>query len=235
MRRLLVLAAVVANVTGVGAAFGPQAAAALALGWLLLFAFVIVVLPRAAHAAFVAGDPAAARRYRLLARISLAPARRAAAWVSVAACHLAAGSFRHGADILDAIDADLLDGPSQAAWLNNRAYAVLRGQLGDPGEALTWAERAIAARPDVPGLVHTHGVALLAVGRLDDAIRAFDSMWSAGDLQPRLEAERCLDLARAWELKGHPDYAADYRARAARSQGGAAATRAVLGFDDDGP
>jgi predicted Zn-dependent protease len=235
MRRLLVLAAVAANVTGVGVAFGPQAAGALALAWLVLFAFVIVVLPRAAHGAFVAGEhAAAARRYRLLARVSLAPARRAAAWVSVAGCHLTAGNFQHGAEILDAIDADLLDGPSQAAWLNNRAYAVLRGGLGDPREALTWAERAIAARPDVPGLVHTHGVALLAVGRLDDAIRAFDSMWSSGDLQPRLEAERCLDLARAWEQKGHPDYAADYRARAARSQGGAAATRAVLGFDDEG-
>lgn len=234
MRRLLVLVAVAANVTGMGMVFGPQAAGALALTWLGVFALVIVVLPRAAHAAFVAGEHrVAARRYRLLARVSLAPPRRAAAWVSVAACHLGAGEHRHGADILDAIDADLLDGPSQAAWLNNRAYAVLRGGLGDPREALGWIERAVDARPDVPGLVHTHGIALLAVGRVDDAIRAFDAMWSSGDLQPRLETERCLDLARAWELKGHPEYAADYRARAARSQGGA--THAVLGFDDDGP
>jgi pentatricopeptide repeat protein len=112
---------------------------------------------------------------------------------------------------------------------------VLRGGAGDPRDALAWAEQATLARPDVPGLVHTLGVALLAAGRLDEAIRAFDSMWSSGELQAGLEAERCLDLARAWEQKGHPDYADDYRARAARTRGDAAqaATRAVLGFDDD--
>ena len=33
-------------------------------------------------------------------------------------------------------------------------------------------------------------------------------------LEPFLEAERCRDLAIAWEKKGEGEYASDYRARA---------------------
>jgi hypothetical protein len=218
MRRLAVLAAVAVNVGAVAALAGPEAAIALAVAWLGLFAVVLVILPRAAHAAFAGGrHTSAAWRYRAMATVALDPARRAAAWISVAACHLVAGDHRRATAILDNVDPEALDGVGRAAWLNNRAYAWLRGDLGDPATALAWAEEATASRPDVPGLQHTLGIGLMAVGRLDEAIRAFDAMWSTGDLPPRLEAERCGDLARAWEQKGHPDYAADYRARAART------------------
>jgi len=213
---MAVLAAVAANVIVVGVIADARAATAVAAAWLLLFALVLIVLPRAAHAAFDDGRHAgAARRYRLLARVAIDPGRRAAAWVSVAGCHLAAGDHRRGIAVLDALDPAVMDPATRAAWLNNRAYAVVRSGA-DPAPALAWAEEATALRPDVPGLTHTLGCALLAAGRVDDAIRAFEAMWSSGDLPPRLEAERCLDLARAWERKGHHDYAADYRGRAAR-------------------
>jgi hypothetical protein len=63
-------------------------------------------------------------------------------------------------------------------------------------------------------------------------------MWELGDLPPQLEAERCRDLARAWEAKGHAEYAADYRARAARmvpgdlEPGTRASTASIVAVDD---
>jgi tetratricopeptide (TPR) repeat protein len=135
--------------------------------------------------------------------------------MSIAACWLAAGEVERGARALAKVDERALEGAARAAWLNNRAYAALRAG-DDPAAALAWIDEATRLRPDVPGLVHTRGLALLACGRTDDAIRAFETMWELADLPPRLEAERCRDLARAWEAKGHLDYAADYRARAAR-------------------
>jgi len=179
-------------------------------------ALLVIVLPRTAHAAFERGQLRAARvRYRALARLSPTRGRRAAARLSVAACWLAAGDVARGARELARVDDTRLSDPARAAWLNNRAYAALKDR-GDAGAALAWADDAVRLRPDVPGLVHTRGLALLAVGRVDDAIRCFEDMWELGELPPRLEAERCRDLARAWEVKGQPDYAADYRARAAR-------------------
>ena len=97
-------------------------------------------------------------------------------------------------------------------WLNNRACLALAG--GDPVTALALADEATALRPDVPALQHTRGMALLAVGRIDDAISVLDQMRAGGDLAPRLEAERCRDLARAWTQKGEAAYAEDYRLRA---------------------
>jgi tetratricopeptide (TPR) repeat protein len=237
---MLVLAAVVANIAAVATFAGGEAATALGIGWLILLAGVVVALPRAAHAAFAGGRyDAAAWRYRLMGTVAVERSRRAAAWISVAACHLARGDHRRGAAVLDGIEPTALDGVGRAAWLNNRAYAALRGGLGDPALAMAWAEEAVSARPDVPGLQHTLGLALLATGKVDEAIRAFDDMWSAGDLAPRLEAERCLDLARAWEQKGHADYAADYRARAARTfpglPGAGDAPLPTGTFDEDSP
>jgi hypothetical protein len=41
-----------------------------------------------------------------------------------------------------------------------------------------------------------------------------EAMRAGGELSPALEAMRCRELARAWDHKGQPDYAADYRDRA---------------------
>jgi predicted Zn-dependent protease len=98
-------------------------------------------------------------------------------------------------------------------WLNNRACAALAAG-GDAHAALALVEEASALRPDVPALQHTRGMALLAVGRIDDAIAVLDGMRAGGELPPRLESERCRDLAKAWAAKGEAAYADDYRMRA---------------------
>ena len=74
--------------------------------------------------------------------------------------------------------------------------------------------RPSALRPDVPAVQHTRARALLAVGRVDDAIGVLDAMRTGGELPAHLEAERCRELALAWERKGQRDYADDYRERA---------------------
>jgi tetratricopeptide (TPR) repeat protein len=137
--------------------------------------------------------------------------------VSIAGCHLVDRDYQRAQRALTAIDGERLPGLLRAAWLNNRAYAIARGGTGDGGDPLALVDEALALRPGVPGFLHTRGLALLAAGRFDDAIRAFEAVWESGDLDPTLEAERCHDLAVAWEKKGHVDYAADYRLRALRA------------------
>lgn len=182
--------------------------ALLATAWLLLW------LPRAAHGAFEAARFArAARRYRLIGALAFTRKRARAAALSRAGCRIAAGELGAAAAVLDAIEPDGLDAAERVVWLNNRAcVALARG--GDAHEALALAEEASALRPDVPAIQHTRGKALLAVGRVDDAIAVLDAMRSGVELSPYLEAERCRELALAWERKGQSDYAADYRARA---------------------
>ena len=75
-------------------------------------------------------------------------------------------------------------------------------------------------RPGVAGFRHARGVALLALGRVDEAIRDLDAVWEAlegADAPPLLEAERCFDLGTAWRRKGARDYARDYFERAQRA------------------
>jgi tetratricopeptide (TPR) repeat protein len=197
----------------------------LAVAAMLGLAVAVLVrawLPRLARAAFARGALVRARRlYRLCGWISLSRRRRTAARVSLAAVTLAAGRHADGVAALDAIaDEDLAaaEAGTRAGWLNNRAYAALR--LGATGpaasRALAQVREAIALGLDAPAVLHTEGLALLALGRADDAVHVFERLWqdSGSELRPRLEAERCLDLARAWTALGEEAYAADYRARA---------------------
>ena len=187
------------------------------LGLLAALGLARALLPRVAHAAFVAGGFAQARRrYRLIRWTSLSRRRRAAAQVSIAGAWLAEGRYREGQAALARVDDDRLDPATRAGLLNNRAYAALRlGARGDAARpALAWVREALTLRPDVPGLLHTEGLALQAVGEPEAAVRAFEAMWDQGEPAPRLEAERCADLARAWTELGHPEYAADYQRRA---------------------
>jgi tetratricopeptide (TPR) repeat protein len=178
------------------------------------------ILPRMAHRAFVRGGyPEARRWYRVLAWTSPWPQRRAAARVSIAGAYLAEGRWAEGAAATDAIDGERLDAAVQAGWLNNRAYAALRrGATAEAAaRALADIRAALRLRPEVPALLHTEGLALLATGRAEDAIRAFELMWEHGELEPRLEAERAADLGRAWAARGETAYAADYARRARRA------------------
>lgn len=175
---------------------------------------LVMWLPRAAHAAFVAGRfERAARRYRLLAALAFTAARERAARLSLSGCELGAGRPQPAAAALAAIDGGVLEASERVVWLNNRACAALDAG-GDAPAALVLIDEAIAMRPDVPGVQHTRARALLAVGRVDDAIAVLDAMRAGGELAPALEAERCRELAVAWERKGQREYADDYRERA---------------------
>jgi tetratricopeptide (TPR) repeat protein len=198
---------------GCGVAFGRSwaaigfAIAAFATLWLLLW------LPRAAHAAFDGARHArAARRYRLIASLAFTPARERAAVLSRAGCDVAGGRFAAAGRILDRFEATALDSAERVTWLNNRACIALDAG-GDATHALALVEQAVALRPDVPAVQHTRAAALIALGRFDEAIGILEAMRTGGELAPALEAVRCRELAKAWEHKGEPDYAADYRDR----------------------
>ena len=171
-------------------------------------------LPRSAHAAFEAGRFArASRRYRVLELVAPGERRRRAALLSRAGCAVARAEVAAAERLLARIDGGVLDTSERAVWLNNRACAALAANLDALG-ALALVDEASALRPDVPALQHTRGMALIAVGRIDDAIAVLDGMRAGGELPPRLESERCRDLSRAWSLKGQTAYAEDYRLRA---------------------
>ncbi|MCX5746484.1 MAG: hypothetical protein NT062_28745 [Proteobacteria bacterium] len=185
-------------------------ASIVAVLWQLLW------LPRAAHAAFARGRfGPAARRYRVLGVLALTRGRERAARLSRGACLLSMGALDDADQLHASLDAATFEPAERAVWLNNRACTLLaRTSVAHADEALALALDAVALRPDVPAMQHTRGQALLALGRVDDAIGVLDAMHVGAELPPRLEAERCRDLARAWDAKGQPAYAADYRARA---------------------
>jgi predicted Zn-dependent protease len=194
-------------VGGIGALVA-TGACVLALLWSWLW------LPRAAHALFEAGRyRRAARRYRVLGVLAWTATRGRAAVLSRAGCRVAGGEPDAAARLLAAIDPEQLDAAERAVWLNNRACVDLEAGR-DPAAALALADEASALRPDVAAIQHTRGMALLAVGRVDDAIAVLDGMRAGGELAPRLEADRCRELARAWAQKGEAAYAEDYRLRA---------------------
>jgi len=184
------------------------AASVVATLWLLLWS------PRAAHAAFERARYAlAGRRYRLIASLAFTASRERAATLSRAGCDVASGQLTAAAHVLAGFDGNALDAAERVTWLNNRACVALDGG-GDPHAALALVEQAVALRPDVPAVQHTRATALIAIGKFDEAIALLDAMRTGGELPPALEALRCRELAKAWEHKGQPDYAADYRDRA---------------------
>ncbi|HEY0477879.1 MAG TPA: hypothetical protein VGD37_10165, partial [Kofleriaceae bacterium] len=82
--------------------------------WLVLW------LPRTAHAAFEAARYArAARRYRLIAASAFTPARERAAVLSRAGCDVAAGRLASAERILAGFDAGSLEAAERVTWLNN--------------------------------------------------------------------------------------------------------------------
>ncbi|MDB4963144.1 MAG: hypothetical protein JWP01_3143 [Myxococcales bacterium] len=197
-----------------GAMFGPRWIAVGALISLAATMWLILWLPRSAHAAFQEGRyPRAGRRYALIASMSFTSARERMAVLSRSGCEVAAGRSARAEALLAGFEPGSLDTAERVVWLNNRACAALDGGR-DAAAALALVDEAIALRPDVPAVQHTRARALLAVGRIDDAIAVLDSMRAGGELAPRLEADRCKELAAAWETKGQAEYADDYRERA---------------------
>jgi tetratricopeptide (TPR) repeat protein len=239
------LALIVALTTGavvVAVQYGRSAGLAALVGLALLPLVAWVWLPRAAHRAFRRGDyPRARRRYLVLRGISLSAHARAAIDVSLAACAIGREEFAAALRVLTRVDRDALGDAGRAAWLNNRAYALVRSG-GDAEAALRACDQAIAVRPDVAGFHHTRGVALLALGRVDEAIRELEHLWEhlaardTGHEHVLLEAERCYDLGVAWEAKGDAAYAADYFQRAHQTAPGSRwAERAFARVGPAGP
>ena len=228
-RRVALLAGAAALVWTVGQLGGGQLAAATAAILAASSLVVLVLLPRLAHRAFRAGRFRRARlAYRVLRVVRLDPRVRAALDVSVAACLIGCERYQAGLAVLARVGPEALGESARAAWLNNRAYACLRAGA-DPAEALADIDQAIALRPDLVGFRHTRGLALMELGRLDEAIRELDPPRASGPARtspdPRishdhtpalLEAERCYDLGLAWSQRGEADYAADYFERARR-------------------
>lgn len=187
----------------------------IALGVVLVIAgtlWLLLWLPRTAHAAFNTGRHLrAARRYQLIGSLAFTAARERAARLSRAGCDIAGGRFAAAEAILASFDGAALDAAERVTWLNNRACIALDAE---PAAALVLVEQAVALRPDVPAVQHTRAAALIGLGRLDEAIAILEAMRTGGELSSALEALRCRELAKAWERKGQPDYAADYRERA---------------------
>ncbi|MEM9491211.1 MAG: tetratricopeptide repeat protein, partial [Myxococcota bacterium] len=219
--RALVRVAMAAAVLFVALSEGRRAGL-VASATLLAVLFILVIwLPRAAHRAFRGGDYNRARLlYKVLRLWVLRQRARDAVDVSLAACALAREDWTAALAQLDRMEPERLGPTARAAWLNNRAYALARSGEDHHG-ALSYAEQAIALRPDVAGFRHTRGLALLGVGRTDEAIAELDRLWSQladqSDDVTALEAERCYDLARAWSDKGEKEYATDYYQRVLRA------------------
>lgn len=218
LRALASLVIAVAAVIA-GAALAGNLGAVFALALVVLVALAVRLLfARFAHAMFRAGRMLEARRYyRVLAVAAWRRGRRAAARVSIAATYLGDADYPRGAAALATIEPAELDPTTRAGWLNNRAYAALRGgATGAAAQAaLADVRAALALVADVPAVLHTEALALAACGDDAAAIAAWEALWERGGLSPRLDAERCDDLAAAWERRGEPAYAADYRRRAA--------------------
>jgi tetratricopeptide (TPR) repeat protein len=236
VRRLLLPTVLVAAVAVAGS-FGRVAGGVAVAAGLAFLAGVFVLLPRRAHAAFERGDHGRAELYYRILRafVAAAPARGAID-VSLAGCRLARSDWRGALAELERVEPAALGVAARAAWHNNRAYALARGEGEGPERlaALASVDEAIRLRPDLAGFRHTRGVVLLALGRLEDAIAELDEVWhqvATGDAPPLLEAERCFDLGLAWTRKGEPDYARDYFHRAllvAPTSPWAASARAAL-------
>jgi predicted Zn-dependent protease len=198
-----------------GALLGPRWIGIGALAVILATVWLLFWLPRSAHGAFQAARFArASRRYRLLGSLAFTRSRARSALLSLSGCEVAMRRSDRADALLASVAPSELAPAERAVWLNNRACLLLDAELPDAGAALSLADEAIELRPDVPAIQHTRGRALLGVGRIDDAIGVLDAMRTAGELEPYLEAERCGDLAIAWEKKGEAEYASDYRARA---------------------
>jgi predicted Zn-dependent protease len=212
--KLVAWLSLAAGAPATGATAGVLPAAFAFAGFGLVVVWAVLWLPRAAHTAFEAGRfRRATRRYWTIGAVTVSARRERGALLSRAGCAVATGRFDAADRLLEQVDGAALDAAERAVWLNNRAYAALRRGT-DARAALALADEATGLRPDVPAIQHTRGLALLAVGRVDDAIGVLDAMRAGGELPPRLEAARCRELAAAWEAKGEAAYAEDYRIRA---------------------
>lgn len=150
-----------------------------------------------------------ARGTRFLLHLTWRPAKKAALRLNQAACHLALGDYETGGAMLQKVDKTVLSGELRSVWDNNYAYFLL-GVENDPKEALKICDNALASTASNPAFHGTRGLALLTLGRLDDAIAELCRSMEIGSLGPAGLAETYFYLGRAWEQKGERAYARDH-------------------------
>lgn len=214
--RIAVVAGIGVALITIGKSQAGRAGVGIALlAWLVLLGILFVMLPRAAHRAFEQGRFERARILYTIVRATVVDRdARGAIDVSLGGCWLARGDWDGALAHLGRIQPEQLAVSARAALWNNRAYAHARG-LKDGPAALKAIDEAIRLRPDVAGFRHTRGLALLHMGRLEEAIAELEAVWQVtGEEEPLLEAERCFDLGVAWMQKGEREYARDYFRRA---------------------
>jgi tetratricopeptide (TPR) repeat protein len=152
---------------------------------------------------------ASARGTRFLLRLTLRPEKKAALKLNQAACELARGDYETGGALLKEVDRDALSPELRTVWDNNYAYFLL-GIGEDPLEALRICDQAMANQGNNPAFHGTRGLALLSLGRLDDAIAELCRSMEVGSLGSAGLAETYYYLGRAWEKKGENAYARDH-------------------------
>jgi tetratricopeptide (TPR) repeat protein len=146
-----------------------------------------------------------------LMQLSRKPASRSALALNLAACHLAAGEYEPGGQVLLDLDRESLDASVDGIWENNYAYFLL-GTGGSPTEAFSLADQAASRSPSNPAFRSTRGIALLALGRVDDALSELQLAVDMGSEHQGAAAmaENYFHLARAWEARGEVAYARDH-------------------------
>ncbi len=181
----------------------------------LTFTVVFIDLARTGRrvlADFRRGRLDAARRGTLLLlRFAWRPGSQATLRLHLAACSLANGQYEEGGHLLQEVERERLGEGLQGIWENNHAYYLLCTD-GDPAEALLEADRAAAQQPGNPAFRSTRGIALLALGHVDDSIAELQAAIDAGlkAQGPAAMAENYYHLARAWEARGEVAYARDH-------------------------
>jgi tetratricopeptide (TPR) repeat protein len=162
------------------------------------------------------GDTGRAERlYWLLWLTSLDPVQRSACRLSLAACAATRGDYELARERLAQVKGDLEEA-LLAVSLNLHAYCLGR-EKRDLEEALAMSEQALSLRPQVAGFRHTRALLLLELGRLEESARDLEATWRESDGDDLLEAERCFDMGRLWQARGHAEYATDYFERAWRA------------------
>lgn len=197
---------------------------ALSVPWLILGTLVGAwvwsinrrMVARLATRALSRGDSKRAERlYWLLWLTSLDRLQRCACRLSLAACAATRGDYELALRRLS-MAGDKLEEALLAVSLNLQAYCLGR-EKRDMNEALLMSERALSLRPQVAGFRHTRGLLFLELGRLEEAARDLEATWRESDGDDLLESERCFDMGRLWQARGHNEYATDYFERAWRA------------------
>ena len=96
-------------------------------------------------------------------------------------------------DAIQQLEAALVYSPDDFVLLNNLAWHL---RESSPARALRYSDKAVQLAPDVPSVIDTRAMVLLANGELDRAIRASDRLIDRSPSDPVYNYHRALILER---------------------------------------